>query len=45
VIAASAAAVAYWRSDTFVYRRFVVLPASVAIASIGLFWTIQRALP
>jgi hypothetical protein len=45
VIAASAAAVAYWRSDTSAYRHFVVLPASVVIASIGLFWTIQRALP
>jgi len=26
------------------YRRFIVQPASVAIALVGLFWTIQRAL-
>jgi len=45
VIAASAAAVAYWRSDAAAYRRVVIQPASVVIASIGLFWTIQRALP
>src|SRR5205814_8038967 len=45
VIAASAAAVAYWRSDPTVYRRFVIQPVSVVIGSIGLFWTIQRALP
>jgi hypothetical protein len=26
------------------YRRFIVQPASIAIALVGLFWTIQRAL-
>jgi hydrogenase/urease accessory protein HupE len=45
VIALSAAAVAYWRSDSSAYRRVVIQPASLLIASIGLFWTIQRALP
>jgi HupE/UreJ protein len=45
VIALAAAAVAYWRSNSSSYRRFVVQPASFVIASIGLFWTIQRALP
>jgi hydrogenase/urease accessory protein HupE len=44
VIALALAAVAYWRSNSVTYRRFVVQPASVLIASIGLFWTIQRAL-
>ncbi len=45
VIALTAAAVAYWRSNSATYRRLVVQPASFVIASIGLFWTIQRALP
>ena len=31
-------------SNTLVYRRYVVQPASVLIASAGIFWTIQRAL-
>ena len=44
VIAACAAGVAYWRSDQPSYRRFIIQPASVAIASVGLYWTIQRAL-
>jgi hypothetical protein len=44
VIALALAAVAYWRSNAVVYRRFVVLPASFLIAATGLFWTIQRAL-
>jgi len=44
VIAACAAAFAYWRSDQPSYRRFIIQPASVAIASVGLYWTIQRAL-
>ena len=38
------AAVAYWRSDRVVYRRFIVLPASLAIALTGVCWTLQRAL-
>jgi hydrogenase/urease accessory protein HupE len=42
VIAAAFAAVAYWRARTIVYRRFVVRPASLAIALTGLYWTIQR---
>jgi hydrogenase/urease accessory protein HupE len=44
VIALTAAAVAYWRSNSATYRRVVVQPASFLIASIGLFWTIQRTL-
>ncbi len=42
VIAAAFAAVAYWRARTSVYRRFVVRPASLAIALTGIYWTIQR---
>jgi len=42
VIAFVFAAVAYWRSDRRTYRRFVVQPASFAIALIGLYWTVQR---
>ena len=26
------------------YRRFVVLPATLAIAATGLFWTVERLL-
>jgi HupE / UreJ protein len=44
VIALALAAVAYWRSDAWVYRRFVVQPASLLIAAAGIAWTIQRAL-
>jgi hydrogenase/urease accessory protein HupE len=44
VIAIACAAVAYWRRNRPVYRRFIVQPASLAIALVGLFWTLQRAL-
>jgi hydrogenase/urease accessory protein HupE len=44
VIALAFAAVAYWCSDGLTYRRFIVQPASLAIALTGLYWTIQRAL-
>jgi hypothetical protein len=44
VIALAVAAVAYWRSDPRVYRRFVVQPASLLIAATGIAWTIQRVL-
>jgi hypothetical protein len=44
VIALALGLVAYWRSNTAVYRRFIVQPASLLIALTGLFWTIQRAL-
>jgi hydrogenase/urease accessory protein HupE len=37
-------AVAWWRRNAFTYRRFVVQPASLAIALVGLYWTIQRVL-
>jgi hydrogenase/urease accessory protein HupE len=45
VIAIAFAACAYWqRRDRVAYRRFIVVPASFAIALVGLFWTVQRAL-
>ena len=45
VIAIAFALCAYWqRRDRVAYRRFIVVPASLAIAAIGLFWTVQRAL-
>ncbi|MEP7305956.1 MAG: HupE/UreJ family protein [Acidobacteriota bacterium] len=44
VIAAAFMAVAYWQRGRPTYRRLVVQPASLAIAMIGLFWTIQRVL-
>jgi hypothetical protein len=44
VIAAAFAAVASLRINGSRYRTFVVRPASVIIACIGLYWTIQRLL-
>ena len=45
VIAIAFALCAYWqRRDRIAYRRFIVVPASFAIALIGIFWTIQRTL-
>ena len=45
VIAIAFAACAYWQQrDRIAYRRFVVLPASLAIAVTGIVWTVQRAL-
>ena len=43
VIALAAALCAYWQRDRASYRRFVAQPASVVIALVGLFWTVQRA--
>jgi hydrogenase/urease accessory protein HupE len=42
VIALAFAAVAYWRGNRAAYRRFIVQPASLAIALAGLYWTVQR---
>jgi hydrogenase/urease accessory protein HupE len=42
VIVAAAASVAAWRSDRVSYRRWIVQHASLAIALVGLYWTIQR---
>jgi hydrogenase/urease accessory protein HupE len=44
VIVIAFAAVAYWRRNQFTYRRFIVQPASFAIALAGLYWTVQRVL-
>jgi HupE / UreJ protein len=44
VIAVAFAALASWRSNRVSYRRFIVQPASLAIALIGLYWTVQRIL-
>jgi hypothetical protein len=41
VIAMAFAAVIYWRRNPTSYRRFIVEPASIAIALAGL-WTIER---
>jgi hydrogenase/urease accessory protein HupE len=43
IIALLFLAVAYWRANGLTYRRFIVQPASLAIAIVGLYWTIQRA--
>jgi len=42
VIATAFLAVAYWHSMKPWYRQRFVVPASVAIACTGLFWTVQR---
>jgi hypothetical protein len=45
VIAIAFAACAYWQQhDRAAYRRVIVVPASIAIALAGVFWTVQRAL-
>jgi hydrogenase/urease accessory protein HupE len=43
-IALAFTAVAYWRTNRLTYRRFIVQPVSLAIALMGLYWTVQRAL-
>lgn len=42
VIGLAYVAVAMWWRDRWWYRGRVVIPASAAIAAIGLFWTVQR---
>jgi len=42
IIAAAFVAVAMWYRDKPWYRPRVVVPASAAIAAIGLFWTVER---
>jgi hydrogenase/urease accessory protein HupE len=44
VIAAAFLAVAALRRDVTKYRTYVVRPASMVIACIGLYWTVQRLL-
>lgn len=44
VVGMAFAAVAYWRANGLAYRRFIVQPASVAIACLGVYWTVQRLL-
>ena len=45
VIAIAFAVCAYWQQrDRVAYHRFVVVPASLAIAVTGVFWTVQRVL-
>jgi hydrogenase/urease accessory protein HupE len=42
VILCAFLSVGSWARKREAYRRFVVLPGSAAIASMGLFWTMQR---
>jgi hypothetical protein len=44
VISAAALAVGWWRGRVW-YRARIIVPASALIALIGLYWTIERALP
>jgi hypothetical protein len=41
VIAAAVAAIGWWRSASF-YRHRIVIPASLAIAVVAMYWTVQR---
>lgn len=43
VLAAAFLSVGFWCSGRSWYRRRVVLPASLAIAAIGLYWFVERA--
>jgi len=42
VVIGALALSAPWHRSPIQYRRFVLVPASVAIAAIGLFWTVTR---
>ena len=42
VVALALAASAPWHRSPIQYRRFVLVPCSLAIAAIGVFWTIER---
>ena len=44
VVAVAFVILAAWRGKEATYRRLVVQPTSVAIAVIGIYWTVQRAL-
>jgi len=44
VVAIAFFLVAYWRRNALSYRRIIAQPASMAIALMGLYWTIQRLL-
>jgi len=43
VIAGAALLVGWWRHYAWYHRRIVV-PASLAIAAVGLYWTVTRLL-
>lgn len=45
VIALASLLVARWTVNPHRYRQFVVIPASVLIALVGVFWTVTRVLP
>lgn len=45
VIALASLLVARWTVNPNRYRQFVVIPASVLIALVGVFWTVTRLLP
>jgi hydrogenase/urease accessory protein HupE len=42
VVGAAFLLVRAWRQNEFRYRRLIVRPASVAIALMGVYWTVQR---
>ena len=45
VITLAMLAVGWWRATRFeIYRRWVVVPVSLAIAIVGLYWTVVRAI-
>ena len=43
-VIALAFALTFWIRDEQVYRRWLVIPASAAIAATGLYWAVQRVL-
>ncbi|MET0213148.1 MAG: hypothetical protein ABW292_09100 [Vicinamibacterales bacterium] len=45
VILAAFLCVGMWAHQSDAYRRLVVVPASIAIAATGAFWTVQRLSP
>jgi hypothetical protein len=41
-VISAALAVTFWIKDPAIYRRWVVIPASLAIAAAGLYWMVER---
>ena len=37
-----AIALTFWLKDSEKYRKFVVIPGSIAIALMGIWWTVER---
>ena len=41
-VISAALALTFWIKDNAIYRRYVVIPASILIATAGLYWMVER---